>query len=80
LQPDGLLIVGEAFADCAESNSSLQLDDHKGLIIWRSLGKYFGLEGLLVGFVLSKIRHRYCYGLVCPPPTVSGDTSDLLQL
>jgi cobalamin biosynthetic protein CobC len=52
LQFDGLLIVDEAFADCAESNSSLQLDDHKGLIILRSLGNFFGLAGLRVGFAL----------------------------
>jgi cobalamin biosynthetic protein CobC len=52
LQSDGLLIVDEAFADCAESRSSLQLDDHKGLIILRSLGKFFGLAGLRVGFAL----------------------------
>jgi hypothetical protein len=52
LQSDGLLIVDEAFADCAESNSSLQLDDHKGLIILRSLGKFFSLAGLRVDFAL----------------------------
>jgi cobalamin biosynthetic protein CobC len=52
LQSDGLLIVDEAFADCAESNSSLQLDDHEGVIVLRSLGKFFGLAGLRVGFAL----------------------------
>jgi cobalamin biosynthetic protein CobC len=52
LQGNGLLIVDEAFTDCEGGNSSLQLADHKGLVVLRSLGKFFGLAGLRVGFAL----------------------------
>jgi|AntAceMinimDraft_1070359.scaffolds.fasta_scaffold17411_2 cobalamin biosynthetic protein CobC len=52
LQGNGVLIVDEAFTDCDGVDSSLQLVDHRGMIVLRSLGKFFGLAGLRVGFAL----------------------------
>ncbi|MFT7469457.1 MAG: cobalamin biosynthetic protein CobC [Candidatus Pseudothioglobus sp.] len=52
LQVNGLLIVDEAFTDCEGLDSALALNDHSGMIVLRSLGKFFGLAGLRVGFAL----------------------------
>jgi len=48
----GWLVVDEAFLDTGESGlSMLQATGEPGLIVLRSLGKFFGLAGLRVGFV-----------------------------
>ncbi|MCW8943618.1 MAG: threonine-phosphate decarboxylase CobD [Sedimenticola sp.] len=51
----GWLIVDEAFMDALPNEHSL-LDNvgHPGLIILRSLGKFFGLAGARVGFVMGE--------------------------
>jgi len=49
----GWLIVDEAFADSTPENSIARFADRDGLIVLRSLGKFFGLAGARVGFVLS---------------------------
>jgi cobalamin biosynthetic protein CobC len=50
---DGWLIVDEAFADCHPGNSLAGAVAHDGrLIVLRSFGKFFGLAGLRLGFVL----------------------------
>ncbi len=46
----GLLIVDEAFIDTS-SEHSLTATDSDNLIVLRSLGKFFGLPGVRVGFV-----------------------------
>jgi cobalamin biosynthesis protein CobC len=51
---DGLLIVDEAFIDVAPPSSSLAPDvAGGGMIVLRSFGKFFGLAGLRLGFVLA---------------------------
>jgi cobalamin biosynthetic protein CobC len=47
----GWLIVDEAFADTAPSNSVAAHSAQPGLIVLRSVGKFFGLAGVRVGFV-----------------------------
>jgi len=47
---DGLLIVDEAFADTGGS-SLLPEDALPGVVVLRSVGKFFGLAGLRLGFV-----------------------------
>lgn len=47
----GWLIVDEAFIDTSETHSLLTTTAKGGLIILRSLGKFFGLAGLRCGFV-----------------------------
>jgi cobalamin biosynthesis protein CobC len=49
----GWLVVDEAFADCAPENSVAPFTDRAGLVVLRSLGKFFGLAGARVGFVLA---------------------------
>jgi cobalamin biosynthetic protein CobC len=48
----GHLIVDEAFAD-ATPDDSLASCDWPGLIVLRSFGKFFGLAGLRLGFVIA---------------------------
>ncbi len=52
---NGWLIVDEAFIDAdKEANSLTGLTDKKGLIVLRSIGKFFGLAGARVGFVVAE--------------------------
>lgn len=47
----GWLVVDEAFADAAPTHSLLAMPLPEGLIVLRSLGKFFGLAGVRLGFV-----------------------------
>jgi cobalamin biosynthesis protein CobC len=47
----GWLIVDEAFIDADSAHSLALYSDRPGLIVLRSLGKFFGLAGARVGFV-----------------------------
>jgi cobalamin biosynthetic protein CobC len=47
----GWLIVDEAFMDVTPENSLCRYTAREGLIVLRSLGKFFGLAGARVGFV-----------------------------
>ncbi|MFL6660207.1 MAG: threonine-phosphate decarboxylase CobD [Massilia sp.] len=47
----GWLIVDEAFCDMTPELSVARWSHHPGLIVLRSLGKFFGLAGARVGFV-----------------------------
>ena len=49
----GWLIVDEAFIDTTPEYSLLDKQPQQGLIILRSVGKFFGLAGLRVGFVFA---------------------------
>lgn len=50
----GYLVVDEAFADTGDSrNSALTLGRCDNLVVLRSLGKFFGMAGLRLGFVIS---------------------------
>jgi len=48
----GFLIVDEAFADVAPQLSVSHYCPSPGLIVLRSIGKFFGLAGIRLGFVL----------------------------
>ncbi|MGV1802298.1 threonine-phosphate decarboxylase CobD [Agrobacterium vitis] len=50
----GLLLVDEAFADVQPEQSLAPLvTDHPNLLLFRSFGKFFGLAGLRLGFVIA---------------------------
>ncbi|MFZ5557493.1 MAG: threonine-phosphate decarboxylase CobD [Pseudomonadota bacterium] len=49
----GWLVVDEAFADPAPQDSLAAMSALPGLVVLRSLGKFFGLAGARVGFVLA---------------------------
>lgn len=48
----GWLVVDEAFADADDRESIADCAQRRGLIVLRSLGKFFGLAGARVGFAL----------------------------
>ncbi len=51
---DGWLLVDEAFADADPAQSvAAAVDDAQRLIVFRSFGKFFGLAGVRLGFVLA---------------------------
>lgn len=53
-QSGGVLVVDEAFADVNEpANSALTLGRCDNLVVLRSLGKFFGMAGLRLGFVFT---------------------------
>ncbi len=52
LPKDGLIVVDEAFIDATPAASLVSMLDMPGLIILRSVGKFFGLPGLRLGFAL----------------------------
>ncbi|MEO5355217.1 MAG: threonine-phosphate decarboxylase CobD [Magnetococcus sp. XQGC-1] len=53
-QKNGWLIVDEAFMDATPEESLAFRAGRPGLIVLRSLGKFFGLAGARVGFVLAE--------------------------
>lgn len=52
----GWLIVDEAFIEASEQTSFIAPQMPQGLIVLRSLGKFFGLAGARVGFVLAHVE------------------------
>ncbi|MEX6502596.1 threonine-phosphate decarboxylase CobD [Pseudomonas zhanjiangensis] len=50
----GWLLVDEAFIDCTPEHSLAAHCDRPGLIVLRSFGKFFGLAGIRLGFVLAE--------------------------
>ncbi len=50
----GWLVVDEAFMDATPEHSLASICPRPGLIVLRSLGKFFGLAGARVGFVLAE--------------------------
>jgi cobalamin biosynthetic protein CobC len=49
----GWLIIDEAFMDASPEHSLSSLPSRDGLIILRSIGKFFGLAGIRCGFVIA---------------------------
>lgn len=52
----GWLVVDEAFVDAEPELSLADCSTRPGLVVLRSLGKFFGLAGARVGFVLCEAR------------------------
>jgi cobalamin biosynthetic protein CobC len=50
---NGWLVVDEAFIDASPQHSLVQHTQQQGLVVLRSLGKFFGLAGARVGFVFA---------------------------
>lgn len=50
----GWLVIDEAFMDASPEQSLAAVTPRAGLIVLRSLGKFFGLAGARVGFVLAE--------------------------
>lgn len=81
----GFLVVDEAFGDCTpETSLAGAVSTRPNLIVFRSFGKFFGLAGLRLGFVIAAddILERFADWL--GPWAVSGPAlsvaSDLLSV
>ncbi len=51
----GWLVVDESFIDPTPEDSLVQAADRPGLIVLRSLGKFFGLAGARLGFLFAEL-------------------------
>lgn len=69
---NGWLIVDEAFIDAAPAESLAGDAGRPNLVILRSLGKFFGLAGARVGFVLAPRDLRERLADLLGPWTLSG--------
>jgi len=68
----GWLIVDEAFIDTQPEYSLAMQSQQKGLIVLRSLGKFFGLAGIRSGFVLAEFELLKTISAALGPWCVSG--------
>lgn len=68
----GWLVVDEAFADAEPQDSLASEAGLAGLVILRSLGKFFGLAGARVGFVLADAALRTALGAHLGPWSIAG--------
>ena len=71
-QRGGWLVVDEAFADTDPTVSIAGLAGRAGLVILRSFGKFFGLAGLRLGFVLTDTAIGDDFAASFGPWAVSG--------
>ncbi|MBR0568038.1 threonine-phosphate decarboxylase [Azoarcus sp. L1K30] len=75
----GWLVIDEAFIDPDPSESLAACAGNPGLVILRSAGKFFGLAGARVGFVLAPEALRAALGARLGPWTVSGPARAVVQ-
>lgn len=75
----GWLVVDEAFMDLTPDQSLAAFTDRPGLIVLRSVGKFFGLAGARLGFVLAQPALLAALAEVLGPWGVSGPSRWLLQ-
>ncbi len=68
---DGWLVVDEAFIDPTPTDSLAPYSTRPGLFVLRSLGKFFGLAGARVGFVLAESSRLHKLGEYLGPWTVA---------
>ncbi|MHC6224466.1 threonine-phosphate decarboxylase CobD [Pseudomonas sp. X10] len=76
---DGWLLVDEAFIDNTPQQSVVALADRPGLVVLRSFGKFFGLAGVRLGFVIAEPQLLQHLAELLGPWTVSGPTRVLGQ-
>lgn len=68
----GWLVVDEAFVDTTPEASLVPLAGSDGLVVLRSLGKFFGLAGARVGFVFAPPEVRSALAERLGPWTLAG--------
>jgi cobalamin biosynthetic protein CobC len=68
----GWLVVDEAFMDATPADTIVHATGRDGLIVLRSLGKFFGLAGARVGFVLASAALRQALADELGPWPVAG--------
>lgn len=75
----GWLIVDEAFIDVTPEFSLAAYSHHPGLIVLRSVGKFFGLPGARIGFVLAELRILLALQEALGPWSLTGPSRWLAQ-
>ncbi len=75
----GWLVVDEAFMDVTPQDSLCPYTDRDGLIVLRSVGKFFGLAGARAGFVCAAPAWLEALQERLGPWTLSGPTRYVLQ-
>ncbi|MGF6593986.1 threonine-phosphate decarboxylase CobD [Pseudomonas sp. 2835] len=75
----GWLLVDEAFMDNTPQHSIGAHAERSGLIVLRSFGKFFGLAGVRLGFVLAERQLLQLLAEQLGPWTISGPTRILGQ-
>lgn len=78
-QRGGWLVVDEAFMDNTPLLSLAAQSQRPGLIVLRSFGKFFGLAGVRLGFVLAESQFLGILAKQIGPWSVSGPTRILGQ-
>jgi cobalamin biosynthetic protein CobC len=68
----GWLVVDEAFGDTSQQNSIAAFSGRPGLIVLRSVGKFFGLAGIRLGFVAAHADLLRDLADLLGPWTISG--------
>ncbi|WP_266168453.1 threonine-phosphate decarboxylase CobD [Dyella subtropica] len=76
----GWLMVDEAFIDATPERSLCALPARPGLIVLRSIGKFFGLAGARAGFVSTTTDLLVALGERLGPWTLTGTTRHVLKL
>jgi len=76
---DGWLVVDEAFMDNTPGQSIAALAERPGLIVLRSFGKFFGLAGVRLGFVIAQAQRLEQLAERLGPWSISGPTRVLGQ-
>ncbi|MFK3680284.1 threonine-phosphate decarboxylase CobD [Pseudomonas sp. NPDC088890] len=75
----GWLVVDEAFMDNTPEHSVVDCAERAGLIVLRSFGKFFGLAGVRLGFVMAEPSLLLRLAELLGPWTVAGPTRVLGQ-
>jgi cobalamin biosynthetic protein CobC len=76
----GWLVVDEAFIDASPAQSLAGETGQRGLVVLRSLGKFFGLAGARVGFVLAWPALLEKLNARLGPWAVSGPSREVARL
>ena len=76
---NGWLLVDEAFMDVTPQDSLCPYTDREGLIVLRSVGKFFGLAGVRGGFVCAAPALLEALREKLGPWTLSGPTRYVLR-
>lgn len=76
----GWLVVDEAFLDVTPAESIAAFSARPGLVVLRSLGKFFGLAGARVGFVLAEAGLLQRLDEQLGPWTVGGPARAVARL
>lgn len=76
---DGLLVMDEAFIDLMPSHSLMPRAGQRGLIILRSLGKFYGLAGLRLGAAIGHADDINQLTAMMGPWAVSTPTLDFAK-